>query len=63
MIVIKNGVVDNFIVILPAQIPEFQSETVQLVEESDPRVRRGDAWDGEQFFRDGIPLSELEEQQ
>lgn len=59
---IQNGVVTNFIAIRPAQIAELETESVRIVDTAGQNVLYGDAWDGEQFFRNGIPLSELEEQ-
>ena len=59
---VENGVVTNFIAIRPAQIHELETESARIVDMSCGNVLHGDAWDGEQFFRNGIPLSELEEQ-
>ena len=58
----KNGVVTNFIVIRPEQIPDFESDTVHIFDTDDARVQRGDTWDGERFYREGVALNELEEQ-
>ena len=56
---IDNGVVTNFVVIRPEQVSEFESDAVRLVDPGALDVQTGDTWDGERFYRDGLPVEPL----
>lgn len=56
---IQNGVVTNFIAIRPAQVLELETESARIADIGEENVLYGDTWDGERFYRDGVPLSEL----
>lgn len=55
---VKNGVVENIIVLLSRNAQDFPN----AVSIEDLPVQIGDTYDGERFYHDGEPIYSLEEQ-